>query len=94
VLKSSTLTFPDSDMLQMFLKNFKEDQKEGESIFDHLLSMYDSKKTNVSSLTDFVTYASFNQLKSILTPLMLSDSFKQNNLECLITKIFENYDQK
>ena len=86
------ITFPDSDMLQMFLKNFKEDQKEGEQIFDHLLSMYESKKTNVSSLTDFVQFASFNQLENIITPLMQSDSFKQTNLDGLICKIFEKYE--
>jgi hypothetical protein len=79
-------------MLQMFLKNFKEDQKEGEQIFDHLLSMYESKKTNVSSLTDFVQFASFNQLENIITPLMQSDSFKQTNLDGLICKIFEKYE--
>jgi len=56
--------------------------------------MYESKKTNVSSLTDFVVYASFNQLDKIIKPLMLSESFKQNNLDVLISKMFEKYDQK
>ena len=78
----------------MFLKNFKEDQKEGEQIFDHLLTMYESKKTNVSSLTDFVAFASFNQLDKIIKPLMLSESFKQTNMDILLSKIFEKYDQK
>ena len=60
----------------MFLKSFTPDQKDGELIFDHLLKMYESKKKDVSSLADFVQYASFNQLERIITPLMLSESFK------------------
>ena len=55
--------------------------------------MYTSNKLNIVALFDFIQFASFDELHSIVQQLLLADNFEDSRVQFLLAYILETFDK-